>query len=141
MLNKMIDEVNPPQAAQMLQENENAVMVDVRSSMEFAYVGHVPGSVFVPLKEPPGWEDDPAFIGKLEHVLQQQYPEKDPRDLTLLFLCRSGARSMTAAQMLYSVGYEKVFNVAEGFEGDKDEHHHRSSINGWRFHGLPWVQS
>ena len=137
----MIGEVNPPQAAEMLQQDEDAVILDVRSSMEFAYVGHVPGSVFVPLKEPPTWEDDPAFIDKVEYTLKQQFPNKEPRDLTLLVLCRSGARSMMAGQMLASVGYQKVFNVAEGFEGDKDEQHHRSSVNVWRFHGLPWVQS
>lgn len=137
----MIEEVNPLEANKILQENQDALILDVRSSMEFAYVGHVPGSIFVPLKEPPMWEDDPRFTEKVSQALDQQFPGKRPQDLTLLVLCRSGARSMMAAQMLSSVGYSKVFNVAEGFEGDKDANQQRSTINGWRFHGLPWVQS
>ena len=56
-------------------------------------------------------------------------------------LCRSGARSATAGEMLVNNGYTNVYNVLEGFEGDKDENGHRSTINGWRFHGLPWEQS
>lgn len=137
----MIGEVNPLEAGKILQENEDAVILDVRSTMEYAYVGHVPGSVLVPLKEPPLWEDDPGFMDKVDRALREQYPDKEPRDLTLLVLCRSGARSMMAGQMLASVGYGQVFNVAEGFEGDKDARHQRSSINGWRYHGLPWMQS
>lgn len=125
----------------MLENNSQAVILDVRSSMEYAYVGHVPGSVFVPLKEPPFWEDDPGFVEKAGIALAEKFPDRDPRELTVLALCRSGARSMMAAQLLSGDGYKDVYNVAEGFEGDKDEHQHRSSINGWRYHGLPWVQS
>ena len=32
-------------------------------------------------------------------------------------------------------------NIAEGFEGDKDENGHRGTLNGWRFRGLPWQQT
>jgi len=31
-------------------------------------------------------------------------------------------------------------HVNEGFEGDLDEDHHRSTANGWRFQNLPWEQ-
>jgi len=30
--------------------------------------------------------------------------------------------------------------VLEGFEGDRDSNQHRSSVNGWKLAGLPWVQ-
>jgi hypothetical protein len=30
--------------------------------------------------------------------------------------------------------------MLHGFEGDLDEHFHRSTLNGWRFDGLPWEQ-
>jgi hypothetical protein len=59
----------------------------------------------------------------------------------LLFVCRSGARSSAAAKAATEAGIAPSFNVLEGFEGDKDAEGHRSRINGWRFHGLPWVQS
>jgi rhodanese-related sulfurtransferase len=137
----MIKEITPPEAWEILQSNPDAVLLDVRSHMEFDYVGHVPDSVFVALKEPPGWETDLAFVAKVKKVLQAYRPDKAPEDLTILALCRSGARSMTAAEELMNNAFKEAINVAEGFEGDKDENNHRNSINGWRFHGLPWEQS
>jgi len=137
----MIKEITPPEAWKILQTNPDAVLLDVRSRMEFEYVGHAPDAVFVPLKEPPEWDSDPDFVDKTRQILQACRPDRAPEDLTILALCRSGARSMTAAVLLTDNGCKEVINVAEGFEGDKDENSHRSSINGWRFHGLPWEQS
>ena len=59
----------------------------------------------------------------------------------ILMLCRSGKRSQLGGELLSSAGFTEVYNIIEGFEGDKDEHGHRNCINGWRFHGLPWEQS
>ena len=47
---------------------------------------------------------------------------------------------MDAALKLEAAGYTTLFNIDEGFEGDKDEDNHRSKVNGWKFHGLPWRQ-
>ena len=52
-----------------------------------------------------------------------------------------GARSLAAATALAEAGYERLYNVEEGFEGDKDAENHRGHVNGWRFHGLPWEQT
>ena len=38
-------------------------------------------------------------------------------------------------------GYTACYNVADGFEGELDEHNHRNSVNGWKVAGLPWWQS
>lgn len=137
----MIKEISPVEAWEILQSNADAVLLDVRSRMEFDYVGHAPDAVFVSLKEPPSWESDPVFVANVTKALQEKYPNQDPKDLTILALCRSGARSMVAAEELSANGFKQVINVSEGFEGDKDEKDHRNSVNGWRFHGLPWVQS
>jgi rhodanese-related sulfurtransferase len=137
----MIKEITPLDAWQILQSSSDAVLLDVRSRMEFDYVGHAPDAVFVPLKEPPAWESDPVFVENVKHTLQAKYPGKIPEDLTILALCRSGARSMMAAKELTASGFKNVINVSEGFEGDKDAYSHRNSVNGWRFHGLPWLQS
>lgn len=138
----MIKEVDPKQAYDILQKTDDAVLIDVRSTMEHQYVGHPLDALHLPLKEPPSWETSSDFVKKLEIALQQQYPDKKTfSDLPLLMLCRSGARSATAGEMLINSGYTNVYNVLEGFEGDKDENGHRSTINGWRFHGLPWEQS
>jgi len=39
-----------------------------------------------------------------------------------------------------ALGYKHCYNIAEGFEGDKDDAGHRGTIGGWKVHGLPWVQ-
>ncbi|MCB1431460.1 MAG: rhodanese-like domain-containing protein, partial [Alphaproteobacteria bacterium] len=59
----------------------------------------------------------------------------------ILCICRSGARSAAAASALTAAGYTNAWNVAEGFEGDKDPDGHRGTIGGWKAAGLPWVQS
>jgi len=137
----MIKEITPPEAWDILQTNPDAVILDVRSRMEYDYVGHVPGSVFVSLKEWPAWELETEFVENVKWALAEYRPDKVPQDLVILALCRSGARSMVAAKELANNRFKKVANVVEGFEGDKDENNHRNSINGWRFHGLPWEQS
>jgi rhodanese-related sulfurtransferase len=108
--------------------------------MEFEYVGHPVGAIHVPLKEAPDWNTDPGFCAKVREALHQSH-DTNPEDLTILALCRSGARSKTAVELLTAAGFKSVYNVIEGFEGDRNEEKHRSEINGWRFHGLPWEQS
>jgi rhodanese-related sulfurtransferase len=58
----------------------------------------------------------------------------------VLFLCRSGKRSALAAEAAAKAGFTSVFNVLEGFEGNLDESRQRGRLDGWRFHGLPWIQ-
>ena len=43
------------------------------------------------------------------------------KDSTLIFICRSGARSRSAAEFLTNHGYKHCFNFCEGFEGSHDE--------------------
>ncbi|HEX7812520.1 MAG TPA: rhodanese-like domain-containing protein, partial [Burkholderiales bacterium] len=62
------------------------------------------------------------------------------KDEPVMFLCRSGARSSSAAKRATEAGYSKCYNVLQGFEGDKDSEGHRNSVGGWRFAGLPWTQ-
>jgi rhodanese-related sulfurtransferase len=57
-----------------------------------------------------------------------------------MFLCRSGARSHSAAEAATRAGWRECYNVLEGFEGDKDAAHHRGTVGGWKKAGLPWIQ-
>jgi len=54
-------------------------------------------------------------------------------------LCRSGIRSIAAAQRATELGLQ-AYNILEGFEGDPDADGQRGHRGGWRFHGLPWQQ-
>lgn len=137
----MIKEINSTEAYSILQKSENAVLIDVRSTMEHEYVGHPVNAIHVPIKEPPGWEIRVDFINNVKSELAKKFPNiQNLSEIHILLLCRSGKRSEQAALMLESAGYKNTINITDGFEGDKDVNGHRSVINGWRFNKLPWEQ-
>ena len=118
------------------------MLIDVRSTMEYEYVGHPANSIHVPIQEPPDWDIRDDFIKDIALELGKRFPNiKDPHEIHVLLLCRSGKRSGRAASILESKGYRSIINIIDGFEGDKDVNHHRNVINGWRFNKLPWEQS
>lgn len=136
-----IPEINPEQAYEILQTEPEAVLLDVRTSMEYEYVGHPLGAVHVPWQEAPAWVRNPHFVEDVKQALAAARPDAaDPAAVPILALCRSGKRSRAAAEALAAQGFQRVFNIAEGFEGDLDERRHRNCINGWRARGLPWEQ-
>lgn len=138
----MLKEVSPQEAYKILEQQINAVLIDVRSTMEYSFVGHPLGAMHVPVKEPPDWDIQPDFIAKAKAAIAESQPENNPlEDVPVLMLCRSGQRSALAGEMLIKEGFSSVYNVLEGFEGDKDDSGHRNTVSGWRFHGLPWEQS
>lgn len=123
--------VTPPEAWALFQQGV-ATLVDVRTEAELGYVGYVPNALHVEwLGAAP--EQQQRFVEQLKQALPAD-PERP-----VLLLCRSGARSHQAALVAAREGYT-AFNVLEGFEGKRDQHQHRSSVDGWRYHGLPWVQ-
>ena len=126
----------------MLVNDRRTVLLDVRTRIEFEYVGHPPGAINVPWKEPPDWVVDAEFVEKVRAGLAKIYPQIEGiEELTVLMLCRSGARSRSAGAALQARGFKHVYNIAEGFEGDRDQNKHRNTINGWRVNNLPWEQS
>jgi rhodanese-related sulfurtransferase len=58
----------------------------------------------------------------------------------VIFLCRSGNRSIPAAETATAAGIGPCFNMLDGFEGQLDENGHRGGT-GWRAEGLPWKQT
>jgi len=124
--------VTPAEAYDLLKNHPNTTLVDVRTRAEWDYVGRIPGAVEIEILSYPGNRPNPAFISELE--------QKVRKDMQVLFICRSGARSHNAAAMATQAGYANSFNVLEGFEGDRDSEGHRSTVGGWRATGLPWVQ-
>ncbi len=108
-----------------------AVMVDVRTQAEFDWVGRVPNTICISWKIYPGMSVNPDFDRALLAAVSPQKP--------VLFLCRSGVRSIDAARRAQALGYT-AYNVLEGFEGDPDAQQHRGSMNGWQRAGYPWLQ-
>jgi rhodanese-related sulfurtransferase len=135
-----VENINPTQAFELLEAEPDAVLIDVRSKMEFDYVGHPRGALLVPWAEFPSWAvDPPAFVARVRKLLQERGGHVESRPI--LTLCRSGGRSMAAARALDAAGFKRLYNVAQGFEGDRDADNHRGTLGGWRYHGLPWEQT
>ncbi len=121
-------EVSPEQAWQLWRSGQ-AVIVDVRTALEWHDIGHVPGTRLVPWNHASG-DRNPHFLQDLRDTV---HPEQ-----MVLFLCRSAVRSHHAAQAASLAGYLKAFNVIEGFEGRPDEQGVRGRLDGWQARGLPW---
>ena len=133
--------LNPLEAWELLQAQARAVLIDVRSSMEYLFVGHASGSVHVAWIDEPDWVVNPHFITEVRKVMLGGVGlEEHGTDAPVLLICRSGKRSLEAGNVLIENGFTEVYNIAEGFEGELDSQHHRSTTGGWRYHGLPWEQ-
>ena len=122
--------VTPPEAWQLI-EQRAATLIDVRTAPEFQFVGRVPGSTNV---EWHGKDDGPR------HAFLQALHASVAPDTPVLLICRSGVRSHVAANAAKAAGFERVYNVLEGFEGQIDTTRQRGKVNGWRHAGLPWEQ-
>lgn len=133
--------ITPKTAWQMLQDDPRALLVDIRSSMEYLFVGHPNGAVHVPWIDEPDWDVNPHFVTDIRKLLLGGVVcESDEGCAPVILICRSGKRSLEAGRKLLEAGLSSVYHVEDGFEGELDEHHHRSTLGGWRHDGLPWEQ-
>lgn len=133
-------DVTVEEAWKALTQDEKAVLIDVRTQAEWAFVGTCDLSgidkspLFVSWQHFPHMEINPAFGDMIR--------AKDiSRDSPLYFLCRSGVRSKGAAAAMIAAGYENCFNILGGFEGDRGASGHRGQTSGWKAAGLPWTQN
>lgn len=133
-------DVTPRDAFEVLSRDPEAVLVDVRTRPELAYVGYPDLSTISKQLVPIEWQTFPtgaqnaSFVADLERF-------GVPRDAPVYFICRSGARSRFAAVAASAAGWTAAYNVAHGFEGPVDAKGHRGTAAGWKAEGLPWRQS
>jgi rhodanese-related sulfurtransferase len=134
-------DVSPREAWETLEQHPGAVLIDVRTQIEWQLIGQPDLSTiskepvylqWVTVKGP-----NPEFVDQLKAVLEENNVASDA---PLYFMCQSGGRSKISAMQCTELGYSACFNIAEGFEGDLDEHQHRNSVSGWKVAGLPWTQ-
>ena len=135
----MVENISPQQVWAALGRDPQAQLVDVRTDAEWAYVGLVDLSaagkqpVLIAWQVFPKMEVNGGFVDQLKEA--GFTPEHH-----IYFLCRSGVRSLAAAQAARAAGFPHVFNVADGFEGNADGEGHRGKLGGWKAMGLPWRQ-
>jgi len=131
----MFQEVTPLVAYERLKENEDAMLIDCRTEREWEIIG-VPdlSKINKSLVKIELMRQDqsvnPTFVEQITELAQQDTP--------LYLICRSGARSAAACQMLLKAGFIDVTNVAEGFEGNSQNKNNPEIIEGWQSHNLPW---
>jgi rhodanese-related sulfurtransferase len=137
-------DIEPKEAWALLQSDPKAQLVDVRTAAEWTFVG-VPNlgqvgrkAILVEWQVYPSMGRNASFEDGVAERLQAAGATATT---SVLFLCRSGARSQAAARAMTAKGFTKCFNVAGGFEGDVDADRHRGSTNGWKASGLPWAQT
>ena len=131
-------DITPQESWKLLSDNPDGVLVDCRTDAEWKWVG-VPDLsslgrdvVFVEWNTARGHNEN--FVTDL--IAAGVTPGERP----VIFLCRSGNRSIPAAQAATAVGIAPSYNMLDGFEGQLDSHGHRGG-GGWRAVGLPWKQS
>lgn len=123
------------------QKMPGTLLIDVRSHMEFLFIGHPTGAINIPWIDEPDWEVNPNFVREIRQlILGGTSAVEHSHDVPIVLICRSGKRSHEAGSLLVKEGMMKIFNVEEGFEGELNDTHQRSSLAGWRFDGLPWEQ-
>ena len=134
-------DLSAEEAWALLQSDPKARLIDVRTQAEWNFVG-LPdlGGLGrdVALVE---WQMFPTMQVNPDFVAATATAAGADKDAPVLFLCRSGARSRSAAIALTRAGYTRAYNVAGGFEGDLDAERHRGQRNGWKAAGLPWKQT
>ncbi|MBY8976652.1 rhodanese-like domain-containing protein [Rhodobacteraceae bacterium NNCM2] len=141
----MLDQVDPADAFQTLSQSQDALLIDVRTRAEWQFVG-LPDlsaiskeTALVEWVQFPQMTHNASFVEEVENLIEAH------RTNRLFFICRSGARSLSAAQAIAASRQARgetihCTNVMEGFEGDLDTDGHRGKLNGWKARGLPWKQ-
>lgn len=138
--------LTPADAQKALDADPGIVFIDVRDPIEISFVGHATATdAIVPLKiqthkfnaKKGGYDYRPNenFLVEIDAAVARAGATKET---PVFLICRSGSRSATAARMLIEAGYTNVWNLVEGFEGDKNKDGMRA-VNGWRNAGLPWT--
>lgn len=115
-----------------MQTHADSVLIDVRTELEYQFVGHPIDAILIPWNDGPQWEVNPNFV--------TQVGEISSPGSSVILICRSGKRADEAGAKLEQSGYTNVYTVAHGFEGELDRNRQRGMLNGWRFERLPWEQ-
>ncbi len=141
MSNTELRNIAPKQAFQLMHDDPRTVLIDIRSSMEFLFVGHPVGAVHIPWIDEPDWVVNPHFVTEVRKLmLGGAVCDSEEGCAPIILICRSGKRSKEAGNALLQDGLKNIYHIDEGFEGELDESHHRSTVGGWRYHKLPWEQ-
>jgi rhodanese-related sulfurtransferase len=140
-------DVTPSEAFKMAQADAHTFIVDVRTRPEYVLVGHPTTAHHLPIKFWTGKHTTKGYGMTMNASFAQDLTSRfDPKTDTLIFMCRSGARSCAAADAAEKAGWptSKIYNMLGGFEGDKIKNANsafngKRTMGGWKNEGLPWT--
>lgn len=133
-------ELMPVQAFDLLKADRSAVLVDVRTVPEWTFTGYPDLSSITKSVIKISWRLYPTMQVNSEFESQLSREVAD-QHAPILFICRTGGRSLDAAIAMTAHGYSRCFNITHGFEGDIDARKHRGAQTGWKADNLPWEQN
>jgi len=129
-----IPEITSREAYEIVIKNPAIRLVDVRSIAEYYFVGHPEMAANVPMTF---WDEKAQTLVRNERFVEDLKARYKPLE-TLVFICRSGGRSLSAAQLAKAAGFPNVSSVKDGFEGEKDARGCRT-VGGWKNSELPYT--
>jgi rhodanese-related sulfurtransferase len=127
-------------------ETNKIKILDVRTPGEYVFIGHAPMAANIPIE----FFKDGIDLKKMKPVMllnekfvdevKKKFKEAD----TIMIMCRSGSRSAIAVNKLAKAGFKNVYNITDGFEGDKlnvqgSYNNGKRIVNGWKNSGAPWT--
>jgi rhodanese-related sulfurtransferase len=139
--------VTAKEAYDMWQKDQQKIkIIDCRTPEEYAFVGHAPMAVNVPSEFMTyAWnEKKKEYAMKVNPNFVKEVQKRFAKDDTILVMCRSGQRSGPSVDLLAKAGFTKVYNITDGFEGDKvkdpqSPNQGKRMKDGWRNSNLPWT--
>ncbi len=135
----MVENIAPREVWDALRTDPKAQMVDVRTDAEWNFVGIADLSEAAKTPALIPWQVFPTMQVNTKFTEQMKQAGLTP-DQKIYFLCRSGVRSLAAAQAAIAAGFPNSYNIADGFEGPPDANGHRGQVAGWKAEDLPWRQ-
>ncbi len=129
--------------------NPKILLIDVRSRAEFSFVGHpTVADRNIPYRKLSESYDIDTKRKQYKMVPNVDFPRALEKTLgaqglsksdPIFVICRSGSRSRGAADYMAKIGYTNVYNIVDGFEGDKNGKTGHRTLNGWKNADLPWT--
>lgn len=140
-------DVPPSQALQMVKADARTFIVDVRTRPEYVLIGHPTMAHHIPIKVWTGKHTSKGYgMAMNDSFVKELKSRFNPKTDTLIFMCRSGSRSCSAADVTAKAGWpaDKIYNMVGGFEGDKIKNpdsalNGKRTMGGWQNEGLPWT--
>jgi len=138
-------DLSPREAWDLLRSDKTAVLIDVRSRAEWTFVGVASLAALGKAPLYVSWQNySTGLDGRAQMVPNPNFAAAVSaavdKDAPAIFLCRSGGRSKSAAIAMATKGFARAYNLAGGFEGDRDASLHRGTAGGWKAAGLAWTQ-